>query len=281
MAFLGQLGPLWLLCPQGQVGSKPQLDLPEPILAINPLDPNLAKNPLDTKIAIDPIGPIFGHGPPWTIIPAMASGNHQRPTDQLSNHSPQLKGNSIHSSMHPVLKVAGVVHIWYYIPLYTIFAQEFNGDAFRTKSHNFESRFQNPTPILKEDSLTHHSGAPWRQSEDHSIIPITWPCRSWVGNFHSGLFQGLSQRLYSLPSSCQVIKYFNTPWTTELVHTGVNQSTGMYLSQLGQFIFHCGNSVTQFNFQDGHICIEPIQTTQPVTYLPGSVFQLFTYTGHL
>ncbi|MBW0563754.1 hypothetical protein O181_103469 [Austropuccinia psidii MF-1] len=117
-------------------------------------------------MAIEPIGPIFGHGPPWTIIPAMASGNHQRPPDQLSKHSPQLKGNSFHFSMHPVLKVAGVVHIWYYIPLCTIFAQKFNGDAFRTKS-------QNPMPILKEDLSTHQSGNPWRQSEDHSRTPTT------------------------------------------------------------------------------------------------------------
>ncbi|MBW0556381.1 hypothetical protein O181_096096 [Austropuccinia psidii MF-1] len=80
---------------------KPQLDPPEPILATNPLDPNLA---------INPVGPNFGHGPPWTILPTMASGNHQRPQDQISQPFPQLKVNSTHSSMHPVLKVAGVVH---------------------------------------------------------------------------------------------------------------------------------------------------------------------------
>ncbi|MBW0471887.1 hypothetical protein O181_011602 [Austropuccinia psidii MF-1] len=84
--------------------------------------------------------------------------------------------------MHPVLKVAGVVHIWYYIPLCTIFAQQFNGDAFSTQFQLSKSRSQNPTPISKEDFLTHQSGNPWRQSEDHSRIPITWPCRSWVGN---------------------------------------------------------------------------------------------------
>ncbi|MBW0544220.1 hypothetical protein O181_083935 [Austropuccinia psidii MF-1] len=120
----------------------------------------LAKNPLDTKLAIEPVGPNFGHGPPWTIFPAMASGNHQRPPDQLSKHSPQLKGNSFHSSMHPVLKVAGVAHIWYYIPLCTIFAQKVNGDVFRTKFHNSKSRSQNPTPMLKEDLSTHQYGNP-------------------------------------------------------------------------------------------------------------------------
>ncbi|MBW0483155.1 hypothetical protein O181_022870 [Austropuccinia psidii MF-1] len=117
----------------------------------------------------------------------MASGSHLRPPAQLRQPFAQLKGNSSNSSMHPVLKVAGVVHIWYYIPLCTIFAQQFNGDVFRTKFHNSKSRSQNPTPISKEDSSTHQSGNPWWQSEDHSRIPITWPVGvGW--QFHSGLF---------------------------------------------------------------------------------------------
>ncbi|MBW0556114.1 hypothetical protein O181_095829 [Austropuccinia psidii MF-1] len=37
----------------------------------------------------------------------------------------------------------------------------------------------------------------------------------------------------------------------------------MALAQLGQFIFHCGNSVTQFNSQDSQNCIGPIQTIKP------------------
>ncbi|MBW0558159.1 hypothetical protein O181_097874 [Austropuccinia psidii MF-1] len=139
--------------------------------------------------------------------------------------------------MHPVLKVAGVVHIWYYIPLCTIFSQQFNGDVFRTQLHLPKLRSQDLTPISKEDFLAHQSGNPWRQSEDHSRIPITWPCRSWVGNFIQDYSKGHSKRLYIISISCQGIKYFNTPWTTQLVHTGVNQSTCMYLAQLGKFIF--------------------------------------------
>ncbi|MBW0592249.1 hypothetical protein O181_131964 [Austropuccinia psidii MF-1] len=85
--------------------------------------------------------------------------------------------------MHPVLKDAGVVHIWYYIPLCTIFAQKSNGDVFRTQFHDSKSRSQNPSPILKEESSAHQSGNPWWLSEeDHSRTPATWPCRSWVGN---------------------------------------------------------------------------------------------------
>ncbi|MBW0522560.1 hypothetical protein O181_062275 [Austropuccinia psidii MF-1] len=85
--------------------------------------------------------------------------------------------------MHPILKVAGVVHLWYYIPLCTIFAQQFNGDVFMTKFNDSKSRSQHPTPILKKDSSAHQSGNPWQLSEDYSRTPTTWPCRSWVGNY--------------------------------------------------------------------------------------------------
>ncbi|MBW0478407.1 hypothetical protein O181_018122 [Austropuccinia psidii MF-1] len=84
--------------------------------------------------------------------------------------------------MHPILNVSGVVHIWYFIPLCTIFAQKFNGEAFRTQLNISKSWSQNPMPISKEESSTHQSNNIWRQSEDHSRTPITWPCRSWVGN---------------------------------------------------------------------------------------------------
>ncbi|MBW0483616.1 hypothetical protein O181_023331 [Austropuccinia psidii MF-1] len=93
--------------------------------------------------------------------------------------------------MHPVLKLAGVVHIWYYIPLCTIFAQKFNFDALRTKFHISKSRSRNPTPILKEDALANQSGNPWRQSEDHSRTPTTWPCRIWVGSFIQDYSKGI------------------------------------------------------------------------------------------
>ncbi|MBW0506491.1 hypothetical protein O181_046206 [Austropuccinia psidii MF-1] len=115
-----------------------------------------------------------------------AHGLWQPPEDTRSaqlNPSPQLKGYCSHSSMYPVLKVAGVVHIWYYIPLCTIFAQQFNDDIFRTNFHVFKSRYQNTTPISKEDPSAHQSGNPWRLSEDYSRTPTTWPSRIWVGNY--------------------------------------------------------------------------------------------------
>ncbi|MBW0563806.1 hypothetical protein O181_103521 [Austropuccinia psidii MF-1] len=134
-------------------------------------------------MAIKTLRTHFGQGPPWTTFQPMASGNHRRPPDQLRNPSPHLKGDFSHYSMHPVLKVAGVVHIWYYVPSCTIFAQKFNGKVFRTKFHDSKSRSQNTTPISKEDSSAHQSGNPWRLSGDYSRTPATWPCRSWVGNY--------------------------------------------------------------------------------------------------
>ncbi|MBW0506797.1 hypothetical protein O181_046512 [Austropuccinia psidii MF-1] len=84
--------------------------------------------------------------------------------------------------MHSILKDAGVVHIWYYIPSCKIFAQQSNGEFFRTQFHDSKLRSQNPPPISKEEFSSHQSGNPWRLSEDHTRTPTTWFCRCWVGN---------------------------------------------------------------------------------------------------
>ncbi|MBW0491982.1 hypothetical protein O181_031697 [Austropuccinia psidii MF-1] len=132
-------------------------------------------------MAIEPVEPNFGHGPPW---PLATTRGHQTSAVRLF---PQLKGNSFHSSMHPVLKVAGVVHIWYYIPLCTIFASQSNGDIFRTKSHNSKSRSQNPTPISKWDLSTHHSAKPCvtmgsERTQQRELLPkrlLNW-LKDWL-----------------------------------------------------------------------------------------------------
>ncbi|MBW0553026.1 hypothetical protein O181_092741 [Austropuccinia psidii MF-1] len=198
---------------------KPQLDPPEPILAINFMD---------TKMAIEPVGPKFGHGAPWTIFPTMASGNHQRPPNQLR-----------------------VMHIWYYIPLCTIFAPKFNGDVFRTKLDNFKSRSQNPPPISKEDSLTHQSRNPWRKSEDHSTIPITFPSRSWVGNFvqdhYKGMLRGntIVQEVFKASSISTLLGQLNCS-----MKASINQPVCPWPNWANS-ICHCVNSITQFNFKMG------------------------------
>ncbi|MBW0500871.1 hypothetical protein O181_040586 [Austropuccinia psidii MF-1] len=129
-----------------QVGPKPQLGPPEPFLATTSLDSKVTKNLMDTILAINPVGPNFCHGPPWTNSSVMASGNHQISPVRLS---PQLQGIFFLSFIPSVLKVAGMVHIWYYIPLCIILAQQSNGDVFRTQFHLSKSRSQIPTPIFE------------------------------------------------------------------------------------------------------------------------------------
>ncbi|MBW0496630.1 hypothetical protein O181_036345 [Austropuccinia psidii MF-1] len=60
--------------------------------------------------------------------------------------------------MHPVLKDAGVVHIWYYIPLCTIFAQQSNGDVFGTQFHDPKIYHQFQRRTLQLISLEIHGG---------------------------------------------------------------------------------------------------------------------------
>ncbi|MBW0514249.1 hypothetical protein O181_053964, partial [Austropuccinia psidii MF-1] len=78
---IGHSGPFWpnSMRPKGasQVGPKQQLGPPQLISATISLDTKVTKNLMDTILGINPIGPIFGHGPPWTNSSAMASGNHQ------------------------------------------------------------------------------------------------------------------------------------------------------------------------------------------------------------
>ncbi|MBW0497342.1 hypothetical protein O181_037057 [Austropuccinia psidii MF-1] len=131
-----------------QVGPKPQLGPPEPFFATSSLDPKVTRNLMDTILAINPVGPNFGHGPPWTNSSAMASGNHQRSPHQLSPPFASTPGDFFLSSIPSVLKVAGMVHIWYYIPLCTIFAQQSNGDYFLSSFGALQTRSQAQTQAV-------------------------------------------------------------------------------------------------------------------------------------
>ncbi|MBW0540320.1 hypothetical protein O181_080035 [Austropuccinia psidii MF-1] len=134
----------------------------------------MAKIPIRPKLAMDYL---------WPIFHPTASSNHHRPPALINPASTQLKGKTVNSIMYPALQDPGVVHIWYYIPLFTNFAQKSNGDVCRTQFCDSKSSSQNPSPILKEESSAHQSGNPWRLSEDHSRTPTNWPCRGWVGNY--------------------------------------------------------------------------------------------------
>ncbi|MBW0503630.1 hypothetical protein O181_043345 [Austropuccinia psidii MF-1] len=81
---------------------------------------------------------------------------------------------------------------------------------------------QNSTPISKEDSSAHQCGNPWRLSEDYSRAPTTCPCRSWVGNYFRIIPRAILRGYLSF-NQLSGRKYFNTPWTRQLVHTGSNQ----------------------------------------------------------
>ncbi|MBW0550381.1 hypothetical protein O181_090096 [Austropuccinia psidii MF-1] len=108
------------------------------------------------------------------------------------------------------------------------------------------SRSQNPTFILKEDSLTHQSGNPWQQSEDPSRIPITWPCSSQVGNFiqyHSkGILRGYTVFQSVVKASSISILLGQLNWS---IQASINQPVCPWANSIS----HCGNSITQFNFK--------------------------------
>ncbi|MBW0493525.1 hypothetical protein O181_033240 [Austropuccinia psidii MF-1] len=141
---MGPLGPFWPKSNEdkrGQGGSpsapKPQVGPPEPVLAPNPKQTKMAKSHLRSRIDQgSPVDHYSAHGL-WQPPEATSSAP--------SKDSPQFQGKTFPFSMHPVLKDPGVVHIWYNIPLCTIFAQQSNGDIFRTQLQCLKSSTQSIT----------------------------------------------------------------------------------------------------------------------------------------
>ncbi|MBW0489921.1 hypothetical protein O181_029636 [Austropuccinia psidii MF-1] len=132
-------------------------------------------------MAINHQRPQIGLGPPRTTFQPMASGNHQRPPDQLSSTLLlNLRGILPIPPCTPYSRlqewcIYGI--IYHYAPLLLRNSVvTFSGP----KSMIPKSRSQNPMPISKEDSSADQSGNPWQLSEDYSRTPTTWPCRSWV-----------------------------------------------------------------------------------------------------
>ncbi|MBW0530156.1 hypothetical protein O181_069871 [Austropuccinia psidii MF-1] len=114
-----------LISPQSQVGPS------EPVLAPNPNQPKMAKT-----TSVSPVGHYSAHGL-WKPPEATSSAP--------SKDSPQFQGKNFPFSMHPVFKDPGVVHIWYSIPLCTIFAQQSDCDIFSTKFCDSKSSTQSIT----------------------------------------------------------------------------------------------------------------------------------------
>ncbi|MBW0528071.1 hypothetical protein O181_067786 [Austropuccinia psidii MF-1] len=70
-------------------------------------------------------GPKIGHFKP------LASGNDQRPQDQVQRSFPSIQRENAPSPMYSIPKDPGMVPIWYNIPLCTNRAQKSNVDVFR------------------------------------------------------------------------------------------------------------------------------------------------------
>ncbi|MBW0476674.1 hypothetical protein O181_016389 [Austropuccinia psidii MF-1] len=105
----------------------------------------------------------IGHGPPVAHISAHGFWKPPEATSSAQFHpSPQLNGKSFHSSMHPVLHGAGVVHIWYNIPLCTILAQQSNGNISGPNSMIPNQSFKIQHPFQRRNlqliSLAIHGG---------------------------------------------------------------------------------------------------------------------------
>ncbi|MBW0504984.1 hypothetical protein O181_044699 [Austropuccinia psidii MF-1] len=232
----------------------------------------MAKNHLRTQISQEPqVGPKSVHGL-WQ--PSEATRSSPR------KDSPPVKGKTSFCSMHSVLKdqewcIYGI--IYHYAP----FPLRHPMVTLSGPNYVIPNQVPSPSPISKKDFSAIQSGnslvatrRPFKDPNHLALQRLGCPflIRTNLGAILRGYqsFQSLSRH-----------QVFSIPWTAQLVHTGSNQASCMSFAQLGQFIFHCGNPVTKLNSHDGQNCIGPIQTIKPVTHLPGSAFQLFTYTGHL
>ncbi|MBW0481178.1 hypothetical protein O181_020893 [Austropuccinia psidii MF-1] len=165
--------------------------------------------------------------------------------------------------MHPVLKDPGVVHIWYNIPLCTTFAQQSNGDIFRTKLHDSKLSLQAITNF--EEGCFSYSVWKFPGSYQKTLRGPQPPGPAGFG--WSIVIRNFLRKILIAYHSFQSFsrhKILSIPWTTQLVHTGNNQARCMALAHFGQFIFQCGNSVTQFNSQNGQNSIDPIQKIKQV-----------------
>ncbi|MBW0506120.1 hypothetical protein O181_045835 [Austropuccinia psidii MF-1] len=109
-----------------------------------------------------------------------------------------------------IMREPSMVHIWYYIPLCTIFPQESNGDVFRTKLCHSNSSPQIHHPFQRKTSEPFSLAIPGGYQK--TIQGHQPPGPEGVGfYFLSGFFQRQFQQVIKNSISCQVIKYFSIP----------------------------------------------------------------------
>ncbi|MBW0490511.1 hypothetical protein O181_030226 [Austropuccinia psidii MF-1] len=106
---MGALGPFWT---KSNEAKRRQVGPPQPSLAPNLNLPKNGQKDPRTKIA---------HFQP------LASGTHQRPPAQVHKSLPSIQGKESPSPMYSVTRDSGMVHMWYNIPLFTHFSQQWNG----------------------------------------------------------------------------------------------------------------------------------------------------------
>ncbi|MBW0546796.1 hypothetical protein O181_086511 [Austropuccinia psidii MF-1] len=165
--------------PFGPIPMRPRGEDQQPRSQVGPPEP-----------VFDPNGKKTTLGPKLAINQSMASGNHQRPPDQLQGRiSLQFRGRL------PFLQGPGVVHIWYNKPLCTIFAQQSNGDTFRTQLPNSKSSPKSIT--IFEEGLFSYSVWQFPGGYQKTIQGPQPPGPEEVGlSFtHKDYYEGNSQRL--------------------------------------------------------------------------------------
>ncbi|MBW0572136.1 hypothetical protein O181_111851 [Austropuccinia psidii MF-1] len=211
----------------------------------------------------DPQDPKWPKTPMDTIFQSMASGNHQRAPTQLPERFPlTFRGSFLFPQCTPYSKfhkwcIYGIIH--HYAP----FLLSNPMVTFSGPNQVIQNQVPSPSPIWKEDSSAIQSGnslaAPRRSFQDPNHLALQrLGCHFLIRTILREILR--SYQSFQSVSRHQVL---SIPWTTQLVHTGSNQASRMALAQLGQFIFHWGNPVTQLNSQDGQNCIGPIQTVLP------------------
>ncbi|MBW0486145.1 hypothetical protein O181_025860 [Austropuccinia psidii MF-1] len=164
------------------------------------LGPNWPKKALGPIWTTDHYGP---HFQPWPLVNPRG---HQQLKSTLSLNS---RGRFSHSSMHPVLKDARVMHIWYYIPLCTIFSQKSNGEIFRTHFHDSKSRSPKPITNFKgglfSSSVWKSMAAIRRSFQDPNHLALQELGWKFFQDHSRGILGGYSS--FNQLSRQQVIQY--------------------------------------------------------------------------
>ncbi|MBW0481630.1 hypothetical protein O181_021345 [Austropuccinia psidii MF-1] len=209
---------------------------------------------------------------------------HKRPSE------PQMAKTSIDNIFHagedfPFFNALrtqepGVVHIWYDIPLCTIFAHQSNGDTFRTQLRDSKSSLKSITNF--EGRPFHYSVWQFPGGYQKTIEGPQPPGPAGVGlsiltkTILRPILRG-NQLLHSF-SRHQVI---SIPCTTQLVHTGSNQAAVWPWPNWANSYSPVGIQSHSSTLKMARTVLAQFRQYSPVIHLPGSALQLFTYTDHV